>query len=674
VLAAMTASMPVTVDLALDNDRVVVFFWRKPDAEMLKLMMTLANSDDVTERCTAARWLDMVGGRDALMQLLKMLHDPNARVRYYAAKSFQVEWWRRPFTPGPTTTLCAAPDGVALALARAVEAEPWLATQRYMLRILNGMHDPKALPILKNFLEKLPVRKGNSTPDRAAMACEIIGNIGGPEAEALLLAAVETLPQAPPRSAMKGIGLLGTDKAIAWLSRQIDIEAKKNDRAPLHDIATALSASGHPAAVSELMRLYSQPCFHKNSLLTYHLRKFDTPETQAAYLEIFKATTDLGKRVRLALHMRRFPAVRKLLFDELARGGATARRAALCFLRAQVDDPRIVPPVIEILSADEESLRADGMIMNRHLGTLGNQLSCLSGPEIEKALLALVKSDRKLRGVAFVALGESPSPKAHEALRAALEHPDAHVRGTAARALALRPNPADLNALLTSVRKEEPAPRARGGPSREVIRLMWTTIANIDDERAVKELMAEAANGNPSAISALMSSRSTRCVRATAAVLAGDDTKLRRLLVPYAWVSTLNGYFRVEKALADLSGTDEQVRQKQAFWLGTAQDPRGTEALVKLLTSAKESVAMRRIAAQALWANQIGRGGMADPVAVKAMRHALEQDTDEVVKDEAKRALLHWKGLPSEAPGPPGYRSKPPHREPPRFRPYGCVK
>jgi len=77
VLAATAAAAPLTAEILADGDRVVVCFWQKPDVQALAEMTVLARSDDALKRATAAHWLELVAGRDALVQLLKMLADPD---------------------------------------------------------------------------------------------------------------------------------------------------------------------------------------------------------------------------------------------------------------------------------------------------------------------------------------------------------------------------------------------------------------------------------------------------------------------------------------------------------------------------------------------------------------------------------------------------------------------
>ncbi len=130
MLAAITASAPLTTEILTDGDRVIVCFWRKPDAQVLGAMMKLAVSDDVVERATAAHWLERVGGRDSLVQLLKMLADPDVRVRHSAARGVMDGWSASGWLATSSLTRCVAPEGTALAVAEAIETETWPGSTR----------------------------------------------------------------------------------------------------------------------------------------------------------------------------------------------------------------------------------------------------------------------------------------------------------------------------------------------------------------------------------------------------------------------------------------------------------------------------------------------------------------------------------------------------------------
>jgi len=535
VLAAVTASMPLTTEIVADKNRTVLCFWQKEPGEQMLMadMMKLAASDDVLERCTAARWLELLGGRDAMVQLIKMLADPDARVRYFAAGAI-VEGWAGTRGDASGAAMCAAPDGTDFVLAQTIRAETWPETRRRMLLV------------------------------------------------ASVLRGSETLP--------------------AW-----EMRARPPRR------------------------------------------------------------------------------TREKRLDQLAKGGAEAREAALFLGIACDPDPRVMAMLVDIVAADAKTVRVGGMPGRRVQESVIRALGRIGGPEAEKALIALVKSgaDGALRGRAYLALGSRPSREAREVLKAALKDPDHLIRTYAAQGLAQRPNPADVELLLTSARRERLG-EAPGLTTKSV----WNSVAKVGGERAAAALVAEAVAGDFAAAVALVSSDDTHCVQAVRAALAGDDANLRKLLMAgfrtdagrrsdafdRAKVS-LSAYYAVSATLAELPGADAKSRAECVQLLGRIRDPRGTDALAKLLVDAEEPATVRRAAAEGLGLSYrvlrtlkggISGSAMADPAAVESMRHAFEQDTDREVGKLAKKALKAWgivTGKPPRRPRPP---QKPDPKDPAR--------
>jgi len=529
VLAAITASAPLMTEVLVDRDRAVICFWQKePNAEFLADMMKLAVSDDAVERCTAARWLGAVGGRDALLQLLKMVTDPDGRVRYYAANAV-VEGWsgkgvREAMESGPT--IWVAPDDLLLAIGKAIDTEAWAKTRECMAYIASSAtHRPKFYMVTKSSL---------------------------------------------PREG---------------------------------------------------------------------------------------------------------------LFDELAQGGAVARKAAIALIPTR--DPRIVPTLIDILATDAKTLHTEATGRNPKSWAVTG-LGRIGGPEAEKALMAVVRENGVIREngttrrdtqrdtlwiEALYALGVSSSPEAREVLRAALKDPD--LRPYAATALGERPDPADLDLLLAC------APGLGGTVGESSI---WRSVAKIGGKRAAEELVAAATKGSRYAASALARSWDPHCAKAVQKVLAGDDGELRRLMMEectmYAFPgrdSALGAYYAVDVAVAELSEADGIPKVQHMRLLGWARDPRGTDALTKLLVNAEEQAILRRVAAEKLWfvyhaSGLWRRWYTADPAAVESMRHALEHDTNPEVKKLAKKALMRWGVIPRERPAKPAPKDPPDVNDPPDER------
>jgi len=681
VLKAIEASAPLTTEVMIDRGRVVICLWQRPKAPAFLIeMMKLAASDVAIERCTAARWLEQVGGRDALVQLLRMLADPDARVRHFAAWSVAKGWAVSRGDAGAYAVPCVAPDGTGLIVAKAIETETWFRTQQNLLYIAGALRDPIVLPALKQqlakFEEMMRVHKGaavalHSFPSYAAY--QTVARIGGPEAEAFLLAAV-----APPEflddgrlnnAALYALSTLGTDKVVARLSKLFDINLKMRKARNwigVSAIPGALVRSRNPAAARELIRIMGLPTFNKRDTRMYmwYLAGFDTPESRAVRLAHFRATPELADQRGLMRIVLDIPAIREKLFAELAQGGVVAHKAALTLILT--DDPRLVPPLIEMIGIDRKTLNAGTGHANARFVAF-RALGRIGGPEVEKALIAVLKSDVKDKEQhyeALSALAYSSSPEARATLRAALKNPVRYFSRTAAHALTQRPDPADLDLLLAHARTEPP--KKDVGPSTA-----WTAVAAIGGERAARELLADTVKGTSAAACALVFSEDPHCIETVRNALAGDDAKLRGMLLAAFGQRnppspTLGAYYAVNAAIAELPGEDEELKLTLMKLLAWTQDPRATDALGKLLVNARESVEVRRDAVRYLFASALVKRRTDDPGAVEPVRHAFEHDAAELVKAMASNILVMWNVIPPEK----RIQARPPRRpRPPKPRP-----
>jgi len=668
VLAAVTASVSLTTEAVFDRDRVVICFWQKPDAQALAEMVKLAGSDDVVERCTAAHWLEAVGGRAALVQLLKMLSDPEARVSYFAARAVSIGWGSVRFLPASCIVESVVPEGTGVAVAKAIASAKWPGRRKFLLQVSRRLRDPKALPILKKQLET--ALGGNHSRNRLIIyqVLPAIAAAGGPEAEAILLAAVDELPVRYASEALKSLGVLGTDRAIARLSKQVDIAAGSKSRRRFRNVAKALGASDRPAAAHELLRILKMPGISSSdaSDVVKSLLRFDTPEVQAACLARFK---DSGLvRIRSGREMMKFPLVREYLFAELAQGGAVGRRAAI--LLGSTNDPRLVAALAEIIRMDADALRADRMdpvaTKAKAIGALGR----IGGAEAEKMLLGLLEGDGTLRSTVHSALGHINSPAARNIRKAALQDPHGIIRSFAAQALATRPDPADIELLVASAREELPAAEAD-----MAARGIWNAVATIGGTNAVKELLAEIAAGSSIAAGALVSSDDPLFVKAVRDVLAGDDAASRELLMDgfdatVSGPASLSAFYAVNLALTELTGASAAVKERRVRLLGWTRAPRGTDALGKLLVDAGEPVNVRRAAVTGLSRATGSLDLASDPASVEPVRHAYENDTDGDVKKRAKEILQFWGVIAFDARPPlPPRKPRPPRKPKPEKNP-----
>jgi len=703
VLAEIERAVPLTSEvLRVDKDRVAICFWQKEDANtkvLLAEMMKLAVSDDVLERSTGARWLEFAGGRDALVQLLKMLSDPETRVRYFAAMALADAWSGF----GADAVSSVAPVGTGLVLAKAIDMEAaaapgtWHPTGRQMLRVTRCLRDPAVLPFLKKQLENA----GKDNPDghsyRVDEVCEIVADIGGPEAEAILLAALDRLPKEDARDVMRSLGVLGTDAAIARLSKQFDVEMGKGKEGRTYYVTKALSSSKNPAAARVLIRILNRPDivqpqpYERRGLvpggphwevvsLVRQLARFDTPEAQAACLKAIKATTLPEARFEMACAAAKIPAVQKLLFDELGQGGAVARRAAMAL--APTRDPRLVPVLIDVLGMDAKTLRAEGL-MTGHKDVrwdAAQTLGHIGGPEAEKMLIALAREGagkaavtlaemnrQLLCGAAISALAYNSAPEARRVIRAGLLDPEVFAPDNAAKALTIRPTPGDLDALLAAARMKG-VKKPHGA-----VAAMWNAVASIGGERAARELMAEVARGDTRAAYALIFSPDRHCAKAVRDVLAGNDARLRGVLVSgllntYGSAASLGACYVAGEIATRLPGATAKQKIEMARLLGWTQDPRVTEPLGKLLVNAGESAKVRDAAVRGLFFRGGMVGATCDPAAVEPMRHAYKHDKNKNVRRRAEIALGHWRALPAAEPKGPRPPRKPLPKNPPDER------
>jgi len=594
VQAAILASAPLTSQVMTVRERVTLCFWQKPNAPALAELMKLAGSEDVQERCTAARWLESVAGRDALARLFKMLADPDMRVRHFAARSIVDGWTSFSLrTVGtPSLVACAAPKGTDAVLTGIIRNETWRETIWNTLRIVRCLRDPRMLPALRDELV-LPAGRDGRASD---LVCAALADIGGAEAEVILLGVADRRPARVPHGVTLAVGALGTDRAVAWLKKRIDLEIL-TERPNFFYLARALAASDNPAAARELIRIMTRPGIGVQEVegtTVRCLRQFDTPEAQALCLEVVKGRTDPVRQRGLTRALLGVAAVREHFFNELAKGGAARRNAAMTLVWTY--DPRLVPALVEIIATNDRNLEADRWTAILTLGYIG-------GAEAEKVLRAVVRDNVRLRDKAQSALDNMSPPRA----------------------------------------------------------------------RATSDLCADAATGCALSAYKLVSSRDARCIMAVRDVFRGDDSKLRRMLMPAFEMrrpAPLSAYYAVDAILAEPPAVDEKTKLQRARTLAWSRDPRGTAVLGKLLVDANEPQAVRLAVAEGLGIFKEVAYSV-DPAAVEPLRHALEHDADERVRGVARSLLKACEALPAPPEpdehipeGPPEEREFPPPPDP----------
>jgi len=701
VVAMVMAPGQLTFEAHADGKIVALYFWHKPDAPLLAETLKLARSDDALERCTGARWLQEVRGRVALVQLLTMLQDENARVRYFAGCAIGRGWGggveRNPLS-------FVAPKGTVAAVARGVDDDEWWLTQLIMEGLARRLRAPEVfLPIFRRRWEHAAQVDPGVLARVPAGVFRLPGGREGLDAEADLFALLDELPDPNSRWAMQALVWLDTDAAIARINKQIDAALKNGEQWRIGgSLMWRLLRSDNPVAARGLAQIFNyfnaerlalealaanpggrdeaEMRAHPHSLLNVsgwalmalkQLAKFDTPEARAACLAYFKAAKDHPERRGMArLMVWRQPDVRDLLYAELAQGGGATLRAAE--LLRSTNDQRLVPLLIQTVGMSDRRLRAEGMSDKDRQWAIA-ALGEIGGPEAEKQLIELAQSEAANRRNALRALGgmKITSPAACRVLRTAALDADADIRNTARFGLNRKLQVGDLTALVGSAQMAHPEddPRMYSQGDWD----MWAGVARIGGARAARELADATAKGNPLAAVALIHARDTHCLQVVRDVFAGNDAKMKRMLMDAVLparpgvfanqhVSGPGAYYAVRALLDEFPRVDAKRKVVYVASLGWTRDPRAIDAVGKLLVDLDEPVAVRRAAAVAVQAAP-GPGGTrdsvrtnSDPAAVEPTRHAYENDPDDSVRKEARLSLIGWRLIPrdqAKAPLPP---------------------
>jgi len=664
VVESVAASLSLTTEAVLDGDRAVVCFWQTPDAEALAQMMELSTSEDVVERCTAARWLEPVGGRDALVQLLKMLADPDARVRAFAAAGV-VAGWLSAWTPHqPSAVRCVAPDGTGVAVAGAIETATQREEWKHLLRIVGELREPAALPVLQKQLHDWAARHEAKEPhgalDLPEPLCEAIAAIGGADAEAILRAEAEQLTDWGAYWSVYHLIKMGADSAATLLRRRVASYSLTRVSRGYASLGDALVYSDSPALARDLLRRLRGPRIRRTDLdaLACHLAKHDLPDARAECRLRFSVAAEPAARGRLARAMLNIPTVRNTLLVEVLQAGPSQQWAALAL--AATDDPRLVPALTTIIgSTDVEALQTAVEPGADPREVALQALRRIGGAAAEKALIDLALSGDS-GAAALGVLWNHPSPDVHEALTTGVQSPDSNVAAIAAVALGRRRDPEDLDVLLSAART------ARSERVRSLtVQPMWDAAAAIGGERAATELLVDVAGGDVGAARALLHSRDPHCLQAARNALTGDDAELREQLYAGFDLKSIDGppiaaLYAVPGLVDELDTIYTRRMMARAALLGWILDPRGTDALDKLLRDTEVQLAMRWTVIRAL----AQRKRAVDPAATEALLYALEHDPDKRVKAQAKMWLLTQAAIPNEKkrgfPAPKVLLPKPP--------------
>jgi len=137
-------------------------------------------------------------------------------------------------------------------VTNALKTETWRETQRNMLSIAHSLRRPEMLPFLKKELAKSATAAPDGDTFSIYMICATIAEVGGLEAETILVAALDQLPAKYARWAIRGLGGLGTDGVVARLGRLID-ELQNTEGGNPYYVASMLTISGNPAAARPIL-------------------------------------------------------------------------------------------------------------------------------------------------------------------------------------------------------------------------------------------------------------------------------------------------------------------------------------------------------------------------------------------------------------------------------------
>jgi len=456
VLAAISASTSLTSEAVLIpglvGNRVVICFWEQPAPAMfLAEMLKLAASNDVLERCTAARWLEPVGGRDALVQLIKMLADPDARVRYFAARAVAKGWTGSRGDGRSDAVPCAAPPGTDRIVRNVAETEAWHETRRHMENIARSLSAVDEMPLQpqkpvnkKRLFAKLD--RGGRVARKTALALWTTGDPRLVPALVDILAMdektlrAEGRKRAPKSTAVSALGRIGTPEADAALIALLD----GADPQVRCWVSAALARSSSPVARQALRDLLKDG--HLRGYAANAMARLRDPADIDALLACARSLPIDTRKGHLNLAACNIwtpvatiggEKVAKALLAAVAEGNPAATSALALVAR----DPHCLNAVRDIITGDDAPMRK--AIMTAYVTDrvdLGRDPPPSAYYVVGAALAELPEADEKLKLAWVKLLGRVDDPRGVDMLGKLLVNAEepVTVRRAAAEALWFR--------------------------------------------------------------------------------------------------------------------------------------------------------------------------------------------------------------------------------------------
>ncbi|MEQ1566528.1 MAG: HEAT repeat domain-containing protein [Myxococcota bacterium] len=328
-------------------------------------------------------------------------------------------WW--------TSGLCVLSAAAGVAVARWVPAAPPPERARWQDVAAELRGSAAETADLRG--RALAVLATSDAPSALAVAAELLGIAGRPGDEELLDALLAAHEPELDTPALRALGRLGTDEAVAVLVARLD-----DPELSAWEVTAALGRTGHPAAQQRLQELAADPS--RGSGAVAALGALGTPAALAAiWDELDRGRASMPDAARaLARRARIDPEVEGRIEQRL-RGPRTVQRAALVDALAQQRDPLVLDALLDDLRTKPAPLaaraatslgslrdpRAIGAL--RHAADEGanevryaslGALAAIGSPAAVDALLDLAESSPASRSAA--AVGAIVDPSAPEVL------------------------------------------------------------------------------------------------------------------------------------------------------------------------------------------------------------------------------------------------------------------
>jgi|GEM_PF-1583508 len=709
-IEAAAKSAALDLDYLEVDGKPVACFWLRPEASEWELLRKLAVSADESERCTAARWLPLLGTKDALVDALKLLSDRSRRVRIYAAHAL-ITYWGRGFWSWRVTPLRSlAPEGTAKAVAEELgllaEEHRTSSAGRprfWFIQLAMTLGDPVALPALEQFASHEAVERDTlSEGSTISQSLQAIAAIGGDEAERYILDLAQKARGNARLTVAQAIGALDTPKA-----RERIIAGLRGNYEGVRAVAF-VNIAGRPGTdrswlVEPLVELlkkgpdYTRPAGRP------------TPEEIKANQQ--RQRKAFESNLICALLRTGAPAGLAKAKEYIEKESDATAQADLCW-RLWLDAPGakaeaewLRPRVEKLVEAREDRARQTAVNLlgfvapeqsvplllklaqpetDRHLKSSAVRGLAAAGtePAVKHVLECLTSPDVDLRAAAAQFAGEFGLTKGLPALRELLKDKEPRVRAVAARSLGLLLDADSVEALVAALRQDgervDPKTGRKLPDGYRSAQAALEQLGVIGGARAAEELVKAAKDGQAPALAALALSRDPDCAQALRKLLASDGPALFRKLAASGqptphdmkyWGRVPAARLVVPLFIELLSSPEVSVKRTAAGWLEALYvDPRAVSGLIGLLSNDPDET-VREAAIRALHGSW---DMMVDPAAAEALvaahknrreppKHAAQQDPLQTLMDmgacgdqQAVEAIReYFRAVPRTAPPEP---------------------